>query len=159
MNRLMLSIVVGGFLLTGCSDLMPLNNTPPSYIKRVTAYKEGSDGLFIYIVLADDTGAMTTAVGTLELEISETSHGFSRHGGMAKQNIPLFSTRIAIRRASFRRSKVGLGAFEHEVIMFSVGRIAYSSFSKRPSEMTGKAQVTFVTEDGRSLKGEETIIF
>jgi hypothetical protein len=102
---------------------------------------------------------MTTASGMLELEISETRHDFSMYGGMSERNLSLFSTRMAVPRSSFRRAKVGLGAFEHEVILFPIGRISYSSFSKRPSEMTGKVQVTFITDDSRSLKGEETIIF
>jgi hypothetical protein len=161
MNRMLLSLgfVAASLLLMACSELMPLNNAPPTYIKQVTAYKEGSDGLFIYIILADSSGAMTTASGTLELHISETRHDFSLYGGISERNKPLFSTRVAVPRSSFRRAKVGLGAFEHEVIMFPVGRISYSSFSKRPSEMTGKVQATFATEDGRSLKGEETIVF
>jgi|WetSurMetagenome_2_1015567.scaffolds.fasta_scaffold00054_21 hypothetical protein len=139
--------------------MIPLNSAPPSYIKQVTAYKEGSDGLFIYIILADNTGAMTTASGTLALEIIGTHHDFSLYSRMVKQDLTLYSTSIPISNSSFRRTKVGRGAFEHEVIMFPIGRIVYSSFIMRPSNMTGKVKVTFVTKDDRVLEGEETIFF
>lgn len=161
MNRLLFILVMDGLLLAGCSSMIPLNNAPPSYIKETVAYKEGSYGLEFYIILADATGAMTTANGTLELEITETHLYISKYGSIEERNLLLFSTRTVVSRSSFGRAKVGKGEFRHEVILFPFERkrIPYSSFSKRPSETDGKVRVTFVTEDGRSLKGEDTISF
>ena len=48
MNRLLFSFVISAFLVTGCSDIMPLNSARPSYIKHVAAHKEGSDGSRLY---------------------------------------------------------------------------------------------------------------
>jgi len=158
MKKLKKLIAVGGLcaLLSGC---MPLNSATPSYIKQVTSYKAGSDGLVIYIILADSSGAMTTASGALDLTISETKNEYSNPGGFTERKSRLFSASLSVQRSTFQKAKVGLGAFEHEVILLSLGRIAYSSFSAAPKEMTGKILVEFRTEDGHLLKGESTVFF
>ena len=86
---------------------------------------------------------------------------------MSERHLSLFSKRKIVQKSSFRRVKAGLGAFEHERILFPIGRISYSSFSEHPPTVSGKVQVTFfvrdetfsVTDDAHSLKGETTIIF
>jgi hypothetical protein len=142
-------------LLLACDRIGPLNSAPPSYIKNVAAYKEGSDGIVLYIVLADSQGAMTIASGKLRVEIVETTY---RHYP-EKAEDQLFWSQFPVDRESFRRAKVGMGAFEHELILFTLGRITYDRFLRRPTEISGKVKVEFVTDDQRSLKGEETIIF
>jgi len=146
-------------LLSACPDLMPLNSASPSYIKNVTSYKEGSDGIIVYIVLADSSGAMTTASGTLDMTISETKHKYSYPSGMSERTSKLFSMHVPVWRSSFIETKVGRGAFEHDVILLSLGRITYSSFDATPKEMTGKISVEFKTEGGKVIKGEDTILF
>jgi hypothetical protein len=107
-----LGLVAGSLVLSACSELMPLNDAAPSYVKQVSAYKEGSDGLVVYIVLADSTGAMTTADGTLELTISEEQRAYWRDEETTARNLLLFSKRIPVSRSSFRRAKVGIGAYD-----------------------------------------------
>ena len=130
------------WLLVACDT--KLNSAPPSYVKDITCYKEGSDGIMVYIVLADETGAMTTASGTLKLTILETEH-----------SQPIFSLDLPVQHSLFQRAKVGMGAFEHEVLLLNIGRITYGSFSSPPEEMsTGKLMVELTTEDGRIIKGD-----
>lgn len=65
-----------------------LNESSPTYVKDVVAYKEG-EGLFVYFILADSSGAMTTSGGKVTLTITWTLHEFvkepytfSKQGGM-----------------------------------------------------------------------------
>jgi len=159
MKRLLVIIVVGAFLLTGCSDLMPLNNAPPSSIDQVMAYKKGN-WLVINIILADANGAMTTANGWLYYEITMSRFdSLSKPGFMIGRVYLLYDRGGNISRSSFRRTKVDRGLFEREVTMAPVARISYSVFSQNPSGRTGKIRVTLISEDKRRLKGEETINF
>ena len=57
-------LIVGVFIFSACT----LNDNWPAYIKDVVAYKEG-DGIFIYFVLADSAGAMTTASGEAKVQL------------------------------------------------------------------------------------------
>ena len=133
--------------LLGCD--MTLNSAPPSYIKDVTVYKEGSDGVVVYVVLADHKGAMTTASGALDLTISEEEHSYI-----------LYSNTIPVDNTSFQKAKVGMGAFEHEVILYSLGRIPYSSFNTTPKDKSlGKVSIEFKTNTGKVIKGENSFMF
>lgn len=161
MNKLLISIIVGVIILNSCYNFLPLNNAPPSYIKEIVVYKEGSDGIVIYIILADVKGEMTTASGQLNLKITETHNDISINGNMSESNLSLFSSVLQVQKSSFRKTKVGLGAFEHEAILFSIGRVPYSDFTKTPSEITGEVKISFITSgsDTRLLEGKETVIF
>jgi len=65
----LLVILIMLIFCIGC----PLNDNPPRYIKNIAAYKEGSDGIVVYFILADSTGAMTVSDGIVNLIISEMS--------------------------------------------------------------------------------------
>ena len=148
MKRLITTILLASLWLLAACDAQ-LNSAPPSYVKDITCYKEGSDGIMIYIVLADETGAMTTASGTLKMTILESEYSY-----------PIFSLDTPVQHSLFQRAKVGMGAFEHEVILLNLGRITYGSFSTPPKEMsTGKLVVELTTEDGRVIKGDKTCGF
>lgn len=155
----LLAAVVSGGLL-GCDAVLPLNDRPPSYIKQVTAYKEGSDGVLVYVVLADQSGQMTTSDGELELTISETQSKYSTHSGLTERQLELYSTKHTVSKADFQRATVGMGAFEHDVILVTPGRIPYSRFRQSPTESFGKVNVTFTPKVGSSpIKGEEAVVF
>lgn len=163
---LLIGVILLGFLVTGCSknpindkssNNVTLNDNPPSYLKSIVAYKEGYDGIAVYIILADYNGIMTTADGEMKLEIFEIHYDY--YHIPAYFDSLLFSLAISVKKSFFSKTKVGIGAFEHEVIMLYIGRIPYSNFSKPPSEMSGKVRVNFITNDGRSLYGEEIIYF
>ena len=158
--RKILSIL--GMMITmnfvGCDDFSPLNTSPPSYIKNVAAYKEGSDGLIVYFVLSDKDGEMTTASGTLKLDLSENKTVYS-YNGIIEHTSVLFSTTVAVNQADFRRATVGMGAFQHRIVMYTFGRITYDQFRFAPREQMGKATVQFKANDGKLLKGEDTILF
>lgn len=153
-----ISMVFLLLFVTGC-DLLPLNDSPPSYIKQVTAYKEGSDGFMIYIVLADANGAMTTCDGDLTLEIVEIKNNYELYRGITKTKRVLYSATRSISKKEFIKTKVGMGAFEHEVIMYPVGRISYQKFVDIPTEMTGDLVVSFKTKDGLELTGKDALFF
>ncbi len=148
------------FAIVAAVSCSRLNERPPSYIRDVTAYKEGSDGLMVYFVLADANGAMTTSDGTVSLRITQTRIAVDPHSFQTRQTDEhLYSTDFKVKKKEFRKTKVGLGAFERDVILYAVGRIPYSSFAKRPSEPIGKVSLWFQTPDNRPLQGEGTIIF
>jgi hypothetical protein len=70
---------------------------------------------------------------------------------------PLFTARMKAQAGRFRHTTLGIGAFAHESLIASFGRISYSQFTQdhMPTVYpTGRAEVTFATEDGRELKGK-----
>jgi DNA-directed RNA polymerase alpha subunit len=137
-----------------------LNQNPPDYVKDVTVYKEGSEGLMIYFVLADADGVMTTADGGVTLTISETHTEYSSWDYKEiRHDVILYSTSYNVQKSDFKKTTVGLGAFQHEVILCPVGRVTYSSFEIRPTQFTGKAVIEFKTHSGQVLRGEESIFF
>ena len=117
---------------------MRLNSNPPAYIKDVVAYKEG-DGLVIYLTLADASGALTSADGTLIVTIHEKGD-------------PLWSAAPTIARSQLETARVGMGAFEHTTLLLSVGRIAEREFTRRRRADRVTVDVTFITNSMR-LKG------
>ncbi len=158
MKKLCSFILLLIIFVSGC-DLL-LNDNPPSYIKDVVAYKEGSEGIEIYFILADDSGAMTTSDGTVFLTITETHTEWNtRVSKFIEIEEKLYSKTISVKKTDFRKAKVGTGAFEHEVILYLIGRVDYSSLTKKPSEMSGKVKVEFQMPNGKLLKGETTIFF
>lgn len=143
--------------MSGCTRL---NDNPPAYIKSVVAYKEGMDGLAIYFILADCSGSMTTSNGKVNLIISETYRDYqSWNYKSIEKEIELFSISFDIKKTDFQKAKVGMGMFEREAILYPIGRIPYSLFKRKPSEMTGKIKLEFQIPDSQIFKGEETITF
>jgi len=135
-----------------------LNQNPPSYIKEVVAYKEGSDGLVVYFVLADSNGQPTTASGKININIlGKTSFD--------DKDYELFSRSYDVSISDFRETKVGRGSFERKVILYSFGRIPYLYLNVDPQRMyseklitsRGKVIIEFETQSGRKLSGEDTI--
>jgi len=136
------------------------NKNEPDYIKDVVAYKEGSDGIFIYFILADARGAMTTARGRVEIVITEKKFVWPEFA-----NKPLESEGILLLEhlnvdySDFVNTKVGLGAFAREALVFPVGRLKYSNFVSAPKRQTGKVKIKFQTERGKEIEGETTVSF
>ena len=157
MKKLFICFIMFFVLFSGCASL---NDNSPAYVKEVVAYKEGSEGLMIYFILADSSGSMTTSDGYVTLTISEThSEWSSLTSEYIDTEITLYSASFEVKKTNFQKAKVGVGAFEHEVILCSLGRIDYSSFRKRPSEISGKVKIEFQTHNALRYKGEDTIFF
>jgi hypothetical protein len=56
------AVMVAAIVVMGAAACsFPANTAPSDYVKQVTAYKEGSDGVFVYFILADDRGQMTSS--------------------------------------------------------------------------------------------------
>jgi len=135
-----------------------LNSNPPEYVKELVVYKEGSEALMIYFVLADASGVPTTADGELALSIVEESYK------PEKQLKTLFNTSLTLTRAQFTETTVGVGAFARKMVLCPLGRLPYSTFEARPSDPgNGLVYMVFTPKTGspgnRSLSGKTRISF
>lgn len=86
-----------------------LNDASPEYIKQVTAYKEGMDGILIYFSLADRSGVRTTADGMVKVRVVEQNSLAGMMPSQAKENV-LASTDYTVSKGDFRMAEIGLGA-------------------------------------------------
>jgi len=135
-----------------------LNDNPPEYVKELVAYEEG-DGLIIYFILADASGAMTRARGRASLTITQTTWEWDRSlGYLREQEQVLYNVTVRVDKSDFRKATVGLGLFQREVILYSFGRIPYSRFWRRPEEGIGKVRLAFHCSSG-VLEAQETVFF
>jgi len=150
--------LIGNFILINSCGL---NQNPPSYIKDVVAYKEGSDGIVVYFVLADSNGQPTTANGKVNIKITETRSEYnSRTYTSTERIIDIFSNTYNVTTSDFQNAEVGQGAFKRKVVLFLIGRIPYSRFRNKPeASNSGKIEIEFETSSGRKLTGSDTIFF
>lgn len=132
-----------------------LNTKSPDYIKDIVAYKEGSEGLIIYFILADIDGAMTTSDGELIVSIVEEDGS----GQYIIAYGPLYQIKSDVKKENFIKTNVGTGSFQHEVILCSLGRIPYSEFIRKIKYSVGKINIEFKLNNGKVLKGDTTIFF
>lgn len=147
MPRVLLCVLVL-VLLAGCGG----NPTaPPAYIKDVHLQQEGGDGVLIYFTLADSSGAYTAADGRVLLRLEETPFD--------KPTRPVLSQIYDVTAQDFTPTKVGQGAFEHEVLLWSTGRIPYSKFDAQPAGGSGKLDLTFIdAKTGTRIQGSDTVV-
>lgn len=138
-------------LLSGCG--LSMNTNTPSYVKDVAAYKEGSDGIVVYFVLADRAGQPTAAEGNVILNIYESA-GYGEDE--SRQLLHTMNGRVGIKE--FQRTQVGLGAFKRDVVLCSFGRLTYSEIGARP-HMSGVVEVVFDADRGGRFRGETTVSF
>jgi|SRR5919109_5085812 hypothetical protein len=118
---------------------MPANTHPPSYIKSVVAYQEGKDACFIYVILADVTGAMTSADGVMDVTMFAT---------LSDKETRVYHHNFPVSKASFVTTTVGLGAFEHKALLYPIRRISYENLKLDTQKTThGRVAVTFTTKD------------
>ena len=144
-------VVVLGILLVLVLPVCGTNTNSPAYIKDVVATKEG-DGFQIYFVLADSNGQPTSSDGVLYWYITDS------HNNLVS---PVQFLTTEIRSTEFQNAKLGVGSFEHESLIYNIGRIPNSKLAgKLASETTGKVYVVLrLLPSGKELKGDTTIIF
>jgi hypothetical protein len=118
----------------------------PSYVKDVVALKEGSDGLQIYFILADNSGSMISSAGTVRLTITNVS-------------TTLLDITLPTTTSDFEATEVGRGAYKHDVLLYSFGRIPYSKFRAHPSENTGGDITIEFIYNGNSISGKTNVFF
>jgi hypothetical protein len=147
-----LNILLLSFSLLGCTKL---NENAPNYIKDVVALKEGSEGIKVYFVLCDVLGNMTTADGTVYLRIYQSRDRYSD----IRDDGTLYERTFTVKKSEFQQTQVGLGLFQRDAIVYLVGRIDYSFFSKYPTASTGTVGMAFTTSKGEILRGNTSIIF
>jgi hypothetical protein len=123
-----------------------LNSNSPDYIKTVSAIKEG-DGVRIYFILADKDGQETTSDGYFEADISSA----------LSSNVYYFRGNIT--KSDFQKVKLGIGSFEHEAIIYNVGRASNEKMGRIAEASSGKVTVRFTTPDNRTLEGEDAVYF
>jgi len=125
-------------LLSGCG----LNTNPPEYMKDVVV-ADGTVYLYIY---------QTVPNGTIDIS--------SEYWRLCDYDEKIYETNgIDIKSTDFKKVTVGEGAFEHEVILFSFGRIPYSKFSEYPSEIRGKVNVSLHPKASSPIEGESTFSY
>ena len=141
-----LMLLLLALLSNACDLQLPTN--PPDYIKDVVAYKEGSDGVAVYFVLADKNGAETTASGNVSLRLT-------------LGNRTLYEKKETISSSQFFKAKITNVFSEEKRIIYYFGRITYDQFINQPSGFipSGKAVIEFKTQDGRILKGNTFIYY
>ncbi len=119
----------------------------PSYIKDVVAYREGYKAFFCYFVLADAEGREVACNGSLTVEL---------HGGY---QTPIYKSNLYAYAHDFRWATVGLGSFERERLIYSLGRITYDSFSRQPISSVGEVTIRFTpAKTGKVLIGKASLI-
>jgi hypothetical protein len=129
----------------------PLNSNTPDYVKDVVALPEGIQAFSVYFTLADSTGRLTTSDGAAFLDVVEDRND---------NEVMLYSSdRMSVKRGDFIKTKVGLGAFEHDSVILMIGRLPYSNFALQPREFSGKVRITFITSHGEHLVGETSVFF
>lgn len=122
------------------------NTNPPAYIKDVVAYKEG-DGLVIYLTLADATGALTSADGTLNVTIREPG---------LPMGLTVWTQSSTVTRTQFQTAQVGQGAFARTVLLFSLGRIREQDLLRTRHTNPLTVEVSFATGSQR-FTGASTV--
>ena len=124
-----------------------LNSNPPAYMKSIYLSKEGSDGISIYFILADKRAESTTSDGKFSLTLIDDSG-------------TLLEFTHNVTRSDFIKTTSGMGGsnFAHPIILLNIGRIPYSAMTRKPSGLSLKAIVSFVTPNGKTLSGEVPII-
>lgn len=151
---LVLMVIVVG--LSSCGN----NTNPPEYIKQVVAYKEGSDGLMVYVVLADKDGNPTSADALIEF-IFEAKKTYT------DGYVQVWHDYKTVKASDFTTSTVGIGALEHKVLLYSLGRITYDLFTKPfPWKVDpdlyhayGRVRVSFYNKSEKKVEGEARITF
>jgi hypothetical protein len=122
-----------------------LNSNPPEHIKAISAIKQ-ADGYQVYFILADQSGQETTSDGSYKMVIGDDKGSWvSRSKNVTK--------------AEFQSVKIGMGAFEHDGIIYNVGIINNTVLDSAGLRGSGAGKVTvhFTTPVNRTLEGEETI--
>jgi hypothetical protein len=132
-----------------------INDNPPAYIKEVVAYKEGSDGLVIYIVLADAAGVPTSAEGYVTVCIFDKVSSPSP----SRRDCNLFERVSPVEHKDFQNTTIGHGNFQHKKVIFSLGRLTYREFRTRPVSGIGTVAITFRPSIGLAMEGETTLVF
>ncbi len=124
------------------------------------AYKEGEDGIVIYFALADAKGELTTDNGIANIEVKKTLSNYI-DGEYRSEDFDLFKTQIEVKSEYFKNASVGVGNFQHEMLILPIGRITYSQFKEQvESGNSGKVEVTFNSSaTGRTIHGSAQINF
>ncbi len=115
----------------------------PEYISTVHLQTEGDDGVLVYFVVSAADIHITRGTGHLVLTIAQAWP-------------ELFRLERDLTPDDFGSIDVGVGAFKHQTIAFSTGRIPFSQFRDWPSEGEAVAKVTFTRPDGKELTGSGT---
>jgi hypothetical protein len=66
-NNIWILIITVLIMFSSCK---PANTSPPAYLKNIVVYREGYDAVAVYFILADSSGTMTAANGSITIDIS-----------------------------------------------------------------------------------------
>lgn len=127
----------------------------PDYVKDVVAYPEGY-GIYVYFTLADRAGEQTASDGTAIVTYADWRYNYydgETYEILCRDTFP-------VRAEDFRLTTLGRGAFEHQGLIYPVGRSPLERFKKlRASSQTGKVSVRFIPTPGCTLYAATTVIW
>jgi len=117
------------------------------YMKELVVLPEGTDGMQVYFILADQYGQQVKASGHVVFKII--------HEGSV-----LYYKECHISQHDFVDTEVGLGDFERPASLYAFPRISYDQLAYIPKDMFGIAQievrVIFTERNGKTVKGSGT---
>lgn len=135
-------------------------SSQPSYVKDVVALKDGTQAFSVYFVLADKNSAEVAADGDAKIEVLEyVGEHNQTNDQLNKVAGPLYSSVLHIKKSEFTQTQVGVGALKHDALIYNVGRLPYSKFSRQPSQPVGTVWVTFSSSYVSDIVGKSDVIF
>ncbi len=127
------------------------NDSPPASMKTVAAYKEGTRALGAYFILADKTGAETSAGGNVTVVVTEET---------ARGKRQLLSQTYRVEKKDFVKTRIGEGASGRDAVLCTLGPITYDWFAHEPRRHNqGGMEITFIADDGTTVTGSDTLSF
>jgi hypothetical protein len=148
--RWVLLFLLAILLFTSCSA--PINTKPtnssintasPAYIKDVTAYREGKDGVVVYFVLVDWNGNEIGSDGIVAISFYEN---------IAEKDTLLWSTTKEVTQVNFSRVTIG----QSEQFICSLGRL-FPQFDGYVDTL--KVKLVFIMPSGKSMEGNTTLFW
>ena len=126
----------------------------PEYIDELAVLSSGPDGLKVWFALHDAAERPTYGAGQPTLEVFPrecTAFGLSCSRG----ETPLFQVERSVAIADFRWSKVGVGAFERDVLLFAFPRISTSQFTSEAPKSV-EIVVALTSAQGQRIETSKT---
>ena len=137
-----------------------LNGNAPTSISYIyTHHEHNADGVDVYFELGDNNGTYATSDGMLNVKVTMPDNN------PYLPRIHLFEANYTVAKSDFTQTKVRVGPITQDIIIYNIGRIAYSSMKPDPNSLMygdtvpmGTVNIRFTLPNGQVLKGKETFV-
>jgi hypothetical protein len=129
---------------TWARSVPPASGKPPASVRQVVAQQVSSGALDVYFILVDEDLTMTSSDGEATLRIVDAGKELYRWQG-------------AIKQTDFEWVSHTAQNLKRGAVIYSFGKIDFSSFSQQPAGRSVEVRVTFLTPEGRSLDGNDVV--